>query len=118
GVGRTMALVNVGAELARRGRKVLLVDFDLEAPGLSTYDLLRPPKPCPGIVEFVTEFRNTYKAPLVTEFLYEAKPVDKKGAKLWQPIEKKGGKLWVMPAGRGDADYRRNLNALSWRELY
>ena len=31
GVGRTMALVNVAAELAKRGRKVLIVDFDLEA---------------------------------------------------------------------------------------
>jgi len=31
GVGRTMALVNTAAELARRGRKVLVVDFDLEA---------------------------------------------------------------------------------------
>ena len=45
GVGRTMALVNVGAQLARMGRKVLLVDFDLEAPGLETFDRLRPPQP-------------------------------------------------------------------------
>ena len=53
-----MALVNAGAELARRGRKVLLVDFDLEAPGLSTYGLLRPEEPKQGIVEFVTQFRE------------------------------------------------------------
>jgi MinD-like ATPase involved in chromosome partitioning or flagellar assembly len=107
GVGRTMALVNTAAELARRGRKVLLVDFDLEAPGLNTYDLLRPEKPQPGIVEYVTEFHQTRHSPLVTDFLYEA-----------NPIGKKGGKLWVMPAGRGDAEYRRLLNALSWRKLY
>jgi MinD-like ATPase involved in chromosome partitioning or flagellar assembly len=42
GVGRTFALVNVGAYLAKRGRRVLLVDFDLEAPGLETFDRLRP----------------------------------------------------------------------------
>jgi len=30
GVGRTLALANVGLELARTGRRVLLVDFDLE----------------------------------------------------------------------------------------
>ena len=29
-----MALVNVAVELARQGRRVLAVDFDLEAPGL------------------------------------------------------------------------------------
>jgi MinD-like ATPase involved in chromosome partitioning or flagellar assembly/tetratricopeptide (TPR) repeat protein len=107
GVGRTMALVNTAAELARRGRKVLLVDFDLEAPGLSTYDLLRPPKSCPGIVEYVTEFRHTRRSPLVTDFIYEAGQVGKKG-----------GKLWVMPAGRRDGEYRRMLNGLNWRTLY
>jgi MinD-like ATPase involved in chromosome partitioning or flagellar assembly len=107
GVGRTMALVNTAAELARRGRKVLLVDFDLEAPGLSTYDLLRPEKPTPGIVEYVTEFRHTRQSPLVTDFIYEARP-----------FGKKVGKLWVMPSGRGDANYCRLLNALNWLELY
>jgi MinD-like ATPase involved in chromosome partitioning or flagellar assembly len=108
GVGRTMALVNTAAELARRGKKVLVVDFDLEAPGLSTYDLLRPKKPHPGIVEYVTEFRHTRRSPLVTDFIYRAKPVGKKG-----------GELWVMPAGqRGEVEYRRMLNTLNWRTLY
>lgn len=102
-----MALVNTGAELARRGRKVLLVDFDLEAPGLSTYNLLRPAKPCPGIVEYVTEFRQTRRSPSVKDFIYEAGKVGKKG-----------GQIWVMPAGRGDAEYRRMLNGLNWKALY
>ncbi|MFB3131599.1 MAG: hypothetical protein ACE10K_03670 [Rhodothermales bacterium] len=35
GVGRTQALYNVGARLAALRRKVLMVDVDLEAPGLS-----------------------------------------------------------------------------------
>jgi hypothetical protein len=39
GVGRTMAVANIGAWLAQNGRRVLLVDFDLEAPGLSSYSL-------------------------------------------------------------------------------
>ncbi len=41
GVGRTLALVNVGVELVLTGRKVLLVDFDLEAPGIDTFEDLR-----------------------------------------------------------------------------
>lgn len=36
GVGRTTALVATGLALARVGRKVLLVDLDLEAPGLGS----------------------------------------------------------------------------------
>src|SRR5260370_31167254 len=37
GVGRTMALANAAVLLARWGYKVLIVDWDLEAPGLEFY---------------------------------------------------------------------------------
>jgi cellulose biosynthesis protein BcsQ len=37
GVGRTLALANVGVVLAQGGHRVLVVDFDLEAPGLTRY---------------------------------------------------------------------------------
>lgn len=37
GVGRTMALVNVAHVLARDGWRVLMVDFDLEAPGMTHF---------------------------------------------------------------------------------
>jgi MinD-like ATPase involved in chromosome partitioning or flagellar assembly len=107
GVGRTMALVNVAAELVRRGRTVLVVDFDLEAPGLETYKHLRPQKPHPGLVEYVTEFRRNYEVPNLLDYVYETKP-----------IGKKGGQLWVMPAGRRDNAYRAALADLDWQRLY
>lgn len=37
GVGRSMALANIALLLARRGFRVLIVDWDLEAPGLERY---------------------------------------------------------------------------------
>jgi MinD-like ATPase involved in chromosome partitioning or flagellar assembly len=107
GVGRTMALVNVAAELVRRGRKVLVVDFDLEAPGLETYKHLQPPRPHPGIVEYVTEYRRSNAVPDFHDYIYETKP-----------IGKKGGRLWVMPAGRRDRAYRTALANLDWQRLY
>jgi MinD-like ATPase involved in chromosome partitioning or flagellar assembly len=39
GVGRTMALANAAVQLARAGLNVLMVDWDLEAPGLDRYFL-------------------------------------------------------------------------------
>ncbi|AYL95823.1 P-loop ATPase, Sll1717 family [Mucilaginibacter celer] len=36
GLGRTTALALTGLQLARQGKKVALLDFDLEAPGLAT----------------------------------------------------------------------------------
>jgi MinD-like ATPase involved in chromosome partitioning or flagellar assembly len=107
GVGRTMALVNVAAELVRRGRKVLVVDFDLEAPGVETYKRLRPEKPHPGVVEYVTEFRRNQEVPDLSKYIFEAKP-----------IGKRGGRLWVMPAGRRDRAYRNALTNLDWKRLY
>ena len=37
GVGRSMALANVAALLSKWGQKVLVVDWDLEAPGIEKY---------------------------------------------------------------------------------
>ena len=37
GVGRSMALANIADQLARSGMRVLMVDFDLEAPGLEHF---------------------------------------------------------------------------------
>ena len=37
GVGRTMSLANIAVLLAKMGQKVLMVDWDLEAPGLHEY---------------------------------------------------------------------------------
>ena len=37
GVGRTLALANIGVLLAKLGKRVLLMDWDLEAPGLDRY---------------------------------------------------------------------------------
>lgn len=127
GVGRTMALVNVAAELVRRGRKVLVVDFDLEAPGLTTYKYLRPLKPSPGVVEYVTEFIRTNESPDVSRFVY---PVDltrvlsrlrrrKSGKQVPDADSREStGQLWVMPAGKGDAADGAALAAINWNSLY
>ena len=40
GTGRTMAMQNIAWILASNGHRVLLIDWDLEAPGLHRY--LRP----------------------------------------------------------------------------
>ena len=107
GVGRTFALVNVGVELAKTGRKVLLVDFDLEAPGIHTFGALSPEEPVPGVVEYVADFMATQSAPDVRQYTYE-KP----------ELGGEGGRMWIMPAGRGNDDYRQRLASINWQSLY
>ena len=107
GVGRTLALANIGLELARKGRQVLLIDFDLESPGIDTFEIFRPRESHPGVVEYVSSFMSTKTAPDVKDYIYEALGVGQKG-----------GRLWVMPAGKGDEEYSQKLSRISWQRLY
>lgn len=107
GVGRTMAMANVAIELAERGRKVLVVDFDLEAPGLHTFDLYRTPEGMPGLIEYVSEFMRTNEAPDVTNYLYRS---DRIGGN--------GGELWIMPSGCDRPGYQAMWRQIDWLDLY
>ena len=55
GVGRSTALSVLAAHLSRRGRRVLAVDFDLEAPGLGTMLLDEKELPRFGTLDYLVE---------------------------------------------------------------
>lgn len=103
GVGRSMALVNVAVELAQRGRRVLAVDFDLEAPGLDTFSLLSPDEPAPGLVEYVARYLESDAAPDAREFIGASPTVDN---------------LLVMPSGAARQAYASNFSQIDWQALY
>ena len=107
GVGRTMAMVNTAFALAGSGRSVMLIDFDLEAPGLTTFDRLRPDRPRPGIVEFVSRYLDTGSAARARWMSFQSP----------RP-EGIPGKVWVLPAGKEDVSYRRLLPQINWIDLY
>ena len=107
GVGRSMALANVAVELAKRGRRVLAVDFDLEAPGLDTFDVLRPRDEVPGIIDFVHQYLHSDQAPDVHEFMSRLPAVGDRD-----------GELWIMPSGAQRATYAEHFNDIDWAELY
>lgn len=102
-----MALSNVAALLVKKGRRVVLIDFDLEAPGLDSFSEFSEASGKPGVVEYVAEFRKNKIAPNIHSFVHSCK--------LPGPLP---GKLWVMPAGKKDAAYNRERTALDWEGLY
>ena len=106
GVGRTMALVNAAVALALRGRRVLAVDFDVEAPGLDTFDALQPREEIPGVIDFVASYLDTGQAPDAVDFIGECPDVGERG-----------GRLWIMPSGKNET-YPANFNRIDWGELY
>ncbi|MDF5723100.1 MAG: AAA family ATPase [Rhizonema sp. PD37] len=103
GVGRTTALTHVAWILAMRGRKVVAVDLDLEAPGLSTAFNLNP-QPRYGIVDYFYErsYLPNGVAPNipVTEIFGEVK------------IPNATGRVFVVPAGSLDLDYVSKVDDL------
>ena len=101
-----MALVNAAVELTKRGRRVLAVDFDLEAPGLDTFDVMRPRKSVPGVIDFVSEYLASGQAPEASRFISKA-----------SGITGHDGRLWIMPSGR-DETYAKNFNQIDWGVLY
>jgi MinD-like ATPase involved in chromosome partitioning or flagellar assembly len=107
GVGRTLALANTAALLVKRGRRVVLIDFDLEAPGLDSFQELKEATGKPGVVEYVSDFERNAQAPDISAYVHpcESKP----GLR---------GKLWVMPAGRKDSSYNSARAKLDWADLY
>ena len=105
GVGRTMALANTAALLAQSGKRVLVVDFDLEAPGLPSYDMFRCAQSRKGIVDYVTAYRQTMIAPTAADYVVEC--------------DFKDIKLWLMPAGDySEPEYTSRLNSVDWEALY
>jgi len=79
GVGRSMALVNVAEILADRGYRVVVCDWDLEAPGLERYFTARedPNAPwqstlerltaTPGLMDLISEYRDSLSLPVSDE---------------------------------------------------
>lgn len=138
GVGRTMALANVAFMAAMNGLDVLVMDWDLEAPGLHHYfrGLVEPDemshlRSAPGILDLAWEWRNGI------DQAEDAEAIDKQFARFRQgdPFEEvvrtilseqeyvTNGCLDIIPAG-GDlvaapepVEYERALAAMSWNEL-
>lgn len=101
-----MALMNVAMDLVNKGRRVLVVDFDLEAPGLGTFGLVRDKAPDLGIVDFVTSYIATGTTPDVRPYVSSVHASANNGC------------LFVMPAGRHDDSYGERLASIDWGELY
>src|SRR6266550_2779751 len=88
GVGRTLALANTAVLLAQSGRNVLMVDFDLEAPGLDSFAELGITSARPGVVEYFTDFAEAGVAPTLSDYIEACRAFAG------------GGELWLMPSGR------------------
>jgi MinD-like ATPase involved in chromosome partitioning or flagellar assembly len=109
GVGRSMALANVAALLCRAGHAVLVVDWDLEAPGLHKFFEQSSPllkseiNIRPGVLDAICELRAG------REFDLQKCVVD---------VALGEQDLHLISAGRRDENYAARLQRLEWDILY
>ncbi|HZS03899.1 MAG TPA: TIR domain-containing protein [Blastocatellia bacterium] len=109
GVGRTLALANIGALLCRWGYKVLCIDWDLEAPGLDLYFnpwVTTPDRP--GLTELIHEHIDGGQ-PEWQDYLTQVN---------FPATTEASPSLLLMKAGMQDETYVRRMQALDWTKLY
>lgn len=112
GMGRTTALVAVALELIRRHRNVLMIDTDLEAPGLLTFffpegDTLGPQK---GTVDYILEKELAPASQArMTQYI----------AQLTSPnyVNEGDGNLYLVGSGKLDDDFLPKLARIDSQEL-
>jgi len=125
GVGRTQALANTAVALANAGKRVVMVDMDLESPGLHTYfypkSSRRPEDPLrpltdedlsqhDGMLDFLLRCAEApTEEPVITDCLLDCT----------HPCLTPGkGTLKLLSPGRLDDGYPQRLAAFSWEDFY
>lgn len=140
GVGRSMALVNIACLAAKEKKKVLLIDCDLEAPGL--HQFFKTADETYGFVDLVTDINtftdveNNNNEEGYARFMEErfASYVDKNvspftsdtniapNAPMEAPAELTNVddniSVDVIKAGRFDDGYSKKLGSINWIRLY
>jgi uncharacterized protein (DUF2267 family) len=125
GTGRTMAVANVAWILAANGRRVLVVDWDLESPGLHRYfhpflvdKRLRFSR---GVIDLIRDFAAAALEP-------DPGPEDPDWFRRYADVESAaaslewnfpgGGVIDLLPAGQQDGSYSRAVGTFDWPTFY
>lgn len=107
GVGRTLALSNIAKRLAEFGKRVCILDFDLEAPGLhiKLENQIQKQGIHSGIVDYIYEFSTTGNIPIdISNYL----------TRLKSPKN-----MFFIAAGNPlSNDYWKKLAQINWWELF
>lgn len=120
GVGRSMAMANIAVLLAKWGKKVLIIDWDLEAPGLEYFyydrvnekDQLNVIRKKKGVIDLILgRLEQDYQAKQINWDDYE---ID-----LSKKIGLNGhGQLKLITSGQKDDDYIDRVRRFNYSTFY
>jgi WD40 repeat protein/cellulose biosynthesis protein BcsQ len=125
GVGRSMALANVAEMFYREGLKVLIVDWDLEAPGLERFfsidiDSVREK---PGLLDMILSYKQMMTKVTDKEGAFSLERLDKYLIDIYPDNKSNSeGKLWLLSSGnRSDENfnsYADQVIRFGWDDFY
>ena len=111
GVGRTLALSNIAKRLNEFGKKVFIIDFDLEAPGIhyKFKDFLRYDNIKEGLVDYIYEF--CINGNVDSDI--------KKYVRSFKINNRSRSSINLMCAGNNySSSYWQKLSTINWNELF
>src|SRR2546423_3148234 len=122
-----MLLANTAWLWATAGYHVLMVDWDLEAPGLHRYlsPFLTDPKltDSNGLIDLVVSYASEVVEPTASStprpkewYREKADVLDYAVSINWKYLN--GGTLSLLPAGRQGNSYATKVNSFSWQNFY
>jgi MinD-like ATPase involved in chromosome partitioning or flagellar assembly len=125
GTGRSMALANVAWILAANGKRVAVVDWDLEAPGLHRYfhPYLRDPSltDSSGVIDFVMAYAREAikpaKSDSATAWYVPFANLLRHASSLRYDFGAQGT-IDFIPSGRQGSDYAARVNSFNWTAFY
>lgn len=124
GVGRSMALANTADILARRGLRVLMIDFDLEAPGLEEFFPGQPERLRRqlGFLDLLSSYKQAMSGGAEAAAPRFKRLEDLFIQKVYHELPQ-GARLDLLHAGqRGDAQqlarYALELRGFDWQDFY
>jgi MinD-like ATPase involved in chromosome partitioning or flagellar assembly len=125
GTGRTMALANVGWILASTGLKVLVIDWDLDSPGLHRY--FHPfvdsklVAATPGVIELINDYAwaaTVHEDNRAVDWHRQYAKILPHAISLnWNGFPDQGT-LDYVSAGRKNRDYTSSLTSIDWDNFY
>ena len=120
GVGRTTALIQTAFQLARQGKRVVLVDMDVEAPGLQS---LLPPSDKPveeGLIDYLWERQTRFFDENNRPEIHLTDNHQGKRAGIVYSVKDSQSRrdLFIVPAGKIGQRYIQRLSILSTAHLF
>lgn len=111
GVGRSMAVANVAALLAKAGHRCLVVDWDLEAPGIERYFDQFPSR-------LEGSSRETAGLLDMLEALKTGSRLDWRKCLLTARPFRTGAPIRILTSGRRSPVYSETVQGLDWGSLF